>query len=135
MPSLLEVMIGGMKLFKLGGYPTTDGASVKTDASVVLGCGLCDLWVWYVLFMEMTTVGDGGGGLRSVDIQMADLLRRIVLRTRILLYKQQVYKHTQPLIREILSTLLSTPPASDFTIDNQILGKNKFFSQNFKLIT
>ena len=29
--------------------------------------------------------------------------------TRFFLYKQQVYKHTQPQILEILSTLLSTP--------------------------
>ena len=35
-------------------------------------------------------------------------------------YKQRVYKHTQPQIREILSTSLSTPPASDFEIDNKI---------------
>ena len=35
-------------------------------------------------------------------------------------YKQRVYKHTQPQIREILSTLLSTPLASDFEIDNKI---------------
>ena len=43
--------------------------------------------------------------------------------------KQQVYKHTQPQTREILSTLLSTPPASDFKIDNKIFGKKKFLSK------
>ena len=42
-------------------------------------------------------------------------------------YKQRVYKHTQPQIREILSTLLSTPPASDFEIDNKISEKLLFF--------
>ena len=38
-------------------------------------------------------------------------------------YKQRVYKHTQPQIREILSTLLSTSPASDFEIDIKISEK------------
>ena len=42
-------------------------------------------------------------------------------------YKQRVYKHTQPQIWEILSTLLSTPPASDFEIDKKILEKMHFF--------
>ena len=46
------------------------------------------------------------------------LIQAIV--TRFLFYKQKVYKHTQPQIQEILSTLLSTPPASDFEIDNKI---------------
>ena len=46
-------------------------------------------------------------------------------------YKQRVYKHTQPQIREILSTSLSTPPASDFEIDNKI---SLFFFQNFTTI-
>ena len=40
--------------------------------------------------------------------------------TRFLYYKQKVYKHTKPQIREILSTSLSTPPASDFEIDYKI---------------
>ena len=44
-------------------------------------------------------------------------------------YKQRVYKHTQPQIREILSTLLSTPPASDFEIDNKISKNNTIFSK------
>jgi len=55
--------------------------------------------------------------------------------TRFFLYKQQVYKHTQPQILEILSTLLSTPPASDFENDNKISEKLQFFFQNFKTIT
>ena len=40
--------------------------------------------------------------------------------TRFLFYKQKIYKHSQPQIWEILSTLLSTPPASDFEIANKI---------------
>ena len=44
-----------------------------------------------------------------------------------LFYKQRVYKHTQPQIREILSTLLSTSPASDFEIDNKISEKLLLF--------
>ena len=47
--------------------------------------------------------------------------------TRFLFCKQKVYKHTQPQIREILSTLLSTPPASEFEIDNKISAKLQFF--------
>ena len=53
-------------------------------------------------------------------------------------YKHKVHKHTQPQIREILSTLLSTPPASDFEIDNKIFEKNAIFSpklQNSNLNT
>ena len=42
-------------------------------------------------------------------------------------YKQRVYKPTQPQIREILSTLLSTPPASDFEIDDKISEKLLLF--------
>ena len=42
-------------------------------------------------------------------------------------YKHKVHKHTQPQIREILSTLLSTPPASDFEIDNKISEKLLLF--------
>ena len=59
-------------------------------------------------------------------------------------YKQKVHKHTQPQIREILSSLLSTPLASDFEIDNKISEKlqffpkisekTAFFAQNFKTI-
>ena len=41
--------------------------------------------------------------------------------------KQRVYGHTQPQIREILNTLLSTPPAPDFEIDNKISKKVPFF--------
>ena len=47
--------------------------------------------------------------------------------TRFFLYKHKVHKHTQPQIREILSTLLSTPPALDFEIDNKISEKLQFF--------
>ena len=47
--------------------------------------------------------------------------------TRFFFYKHKVHKHTQPQIREILSTLLSTPPASDFEIDIKISGKLQFF--------
>ena len=50
----------------------------------------------------------------------------IFSRTRFF-YKQRVYKHTQPQIREILSNLLSTPPASDFEIDNKISEKLLLF--------
>ena len=50
-------------------------------------------------------------------------------------YKQLVYKHTQPQIQEFLSTLLSTPPASDFEIDTKISEKMQFFSKNFKTKT
>merc|ERR1719511_230302 len=42
-------------------------------------------------------------------------------------HKHEVHKHTQPQIQEILSTLLSTPPASDFEIDNKIAAKLQFF--------
>ena len=47
--------------------------------------------------------------------------------TRIFFYKHKVHKHTQPQIWKILSTLLSTPPASDFEIDNIISEKLLFF--------
>ena len=42
-------------------------------------------------------------------------------------YKNKVHKHTQPQIREILSTLLSTPPASDFEIHYKISEKMQIF--------
>ena len=44
-------------------------------------------------------------------------------------YKHKVHKHTQPQIREILSTLLSTPAALDFEIDNKISEKIQFSSK------
>ena len=47
--------------------------------------------------------------------------------TRFFFYKHKVHKHTQPQIREILSNLLSTPPASDFEIDNKISEKLLLF--------
>ena len=61
---------------------------------------------------------------------LADDADGCFLNTRFF-YKQRVYKHTQPQIREILSTLLSTPPASDFEIDNEIL-KNCYFFPKFQ---
>ena len=37
--------------------------------------------------------------------------------TRFFLYKHKVHKHAQPQIGRILSTLLSTAPASDLVVD------------------
>ena len=54
-------------------------------------------------------------------------------------YKHKVHKHTQPQIQEILSTLLSTPPASDFEIDNKISEKlllfPKIIEKNYNLFS
>ena len=36
------------------------------------------------------------------------------------IYRHEVHKHAQPQIRQILSTLLSTAPASNLVVDNEI---------------
>ena len=54
------------------------------------------------------------------------------LNIHFLLYKHNVHKHTQPQILEILSTLLSTPPASDFEIHHIIFEKIQIFSKILK---
>ena len=58
----------------------------------------------------------------------------IFLQGTLFSHKHKVYKHTQPHIRELLSTLLSTPPASDFEIGKygKIFEKFNFFFQNLK---
>ena len=42
-------------------------------------------------------------------------------------YKHKVHKHTQPQIGRILSTLLSTAPASDLVVDIKINQNLQFF--------
>ena len=79
----------------------------------------------------------------KVDMKLKDQ-NQVVTVTRFFC-KQRVYKHTQPQIREILSTFLNTPPASDFEIDNKIFEKlllfpkisekTTIFFQNFRMIT
>ena len=46
-------------------------------------------------------------------------------------YKHKVHKHAQPQIGRILSTLLSTAPASDLVVDIKIYQNLQFFSNFF----
>ena len=62
-------------------------------------------------------------GVIICDPEIVDFPSSATGATRFFFYKHKVHKHTQPQIREILSTLLSTPPASDFEIDNKISEK------------
>ena len=55
-----------------------------------------------------------------IHVQNENLFLFRLTHTRFFFNKHRVHKHTQPQIQEILSTLLSTPPASDFEIVNKI---------------
>ena len=51
--------------------------------------------------------------------------------TRFFLYKYEVHKHAQPQIERILSTSLSTAPASDLVVDIKIYQNLQFLHEVF----
>ena len=71
-------------------------------------------------------------GVNMMDLQLYQvcILNEIMMRdmkdfinrgnTRFFFYKHKVHKHAQPQIGRILSTLLSTAPASDLVVDTKI---------------